>query len=174
MGKAFESTQGPLAERLYAALAAGNAAGGDSRGRQSASMLAVQKGGGRNTNNDRTIYINVDDNPDPFPELRRLLSMNLSILYQDRAFKAFNSGKRKEARDAAAMMAKYEPDTPQIHINLGLFSYFADDKEDALKELRKAKAAMPEFRTRFETLIKNRPAYRAILDDRTFLERLYE
>src|SRR5439155_7654214 len=48
MGKAFESTQSELAEKLYAELKAGDAAGGDSRGRQSASMLVVRKGGGRN------------------------------------------------------------------------------------------------------------------------------
>src|SRR6185295_17838212 len=50
MGKAFESTPGELAEKLYAALKAGDDAGGDSRGHQSASMLVVRKGGGRNTN----------------------------------------------------------------------------------------------------------------------------
>src|ERR1700759_940010 len=63
MGKAFESTPGEFAEKLYAALKAGDAAGGDPRGHQSASMPVVRKGGGRNTNNDRSIYINVDDNP---------------------------------------------------------------------------------------------------------------
>src|SRR5215510_15015727 len=87
MGRAFESTRGELAERLFAALQAGDADGGDARGRQSASMLVVRKQGGRNINNDRYIYINVDDNPQPFPELRRLLNLNLGYLYQDRTFK---------------------------------------------------------------------------------------
>src|SRR6185295_9687414 len=50
MGRAFEATPGELAEKLYAALKAGDDAGGDSRGKQSASMLVVRKGGGRNTN----------------------------------------------------------------------------------------------------------------------------
>src|SRR5499426_2271979 len=91
MGKAFESTQGELAEKLYAALKAGDFAGGDSRGRQSASILVVRKGGGRNTNNDRYIYINVDDNPDPFTELRRLLDLNLAYDYGDQMFKALRT-----------------------------------------------------------------------------------
>jgi uncharacterized Ntn-hydrolase superfamily protein len=78
MGKAFEATQGELAEKLFAALKAGDSAGGDARGRQSASMLVVKKLGGRNINNDRYVYINVDDNPDPFTELRRLLDLNLA------------------------------------------------------------------------------------------------
>src|SRR6202790_1865663 len=65
MGRAFEATGGELAEKLYAALKAGDDAGGDSRGRQSASMLVAGKGMGRNFNNDRPFYINVDDNPQP-------------------------------------------------------------------------------------------------------------
>src|SRR5579864_4447125 len=95
MGKAFESTSGELAEKMYAALKAGDAAGGDARGKQSASMLVVRKQGGRNINNDRYIYINVDDNPQPFPELRRLLDMNLGYLYQDKTFKLLRSGNTK-------------------------------------------------------------------------------
>ena len=82
MGKAFEATDGDLAEKLFAALKAGDDAGGDSRGKQSASMLVVGKGRGRNINNDRLIYINVDDSPAPILELRRLLDMNLGYLYQ--------------------------------------------------------------------------------------------
>src|SRR5260370_15054943 len=77
MGRAFEATQGDLAEKLFVALKAGDDAGGDSRGKQSASMLVVGKGRGRNINNDRLIYINVDDSPAPIPELRRLLDINL-------------------------------------------------------------------------------------------------
>jgi uncharacterized Ntn-hydrolase superfamily protein len=80
MGKAFEAAKGELAERLYAALKAGDDAGGDSRGKQSASILVVRKGGGRNINNDRRVYINVDDSPDPLKELRRLLDLNLKLL----------------------------------------------------------------------------------------------
>src|SRR5882672_10886504 len=102
MGKAFESTQGELAEKLFAALKAGDAAGGDARGRQSASMLVVRKLGGRNTNNDRYVYINVDDNPDPFTELRRLLSLNLANNYADQLYKAFSAKNFTRAREAAA------------------------------------------------------------------------
>src|SRR5215813_10480855 len=87
MGKAFDSTQGELAEKLYAALKAGDAAGGDKRGHQSASMLIVCKQCGRNTNNDRYLYINVDDNPDPFTELRRLLDNALAYDYGDVAYR---------------------------------------------------------------------------------------
>jgi uncharacterized Ntn-hydrolase superfamily protein len=79
MGRAFDQTQDELAEKLFAALKAGDEAGGDSRGRQSASILVVRKGGGRNTNNDRYVFINVDDHQDPIHELRRLLNLQMTI-----------------------------------------------------------------------------------------------
>src|ERR1700730_6293424 len=123
MGRAFEAAQGELAEKLYAAVKAGDAAGGDARGKQSAAMLVVRKQGGRNTNNDRYIYINVDDNPDPLGELRRLLDLNLGYLYQDKTFKLLGAGKTREARDAAAQMVRYWPNRPEPHVTLGLLEY---------------------------------------------------
>jgi uncharacterized Ntn-hydrolase superfamily protein len=173
MGKAFEAADGDLAEKLYAALKAGDDAGGDSRGRQSASMLVVRKGGGRNTNNDRTIYLNVDDNPAPLPELRRLLNMNQSILYQDRAFKAFNAGRKAEARQLAGVMVKFMPDNVQTRMTLGLFSYFAGDKDAALAELKRAGELDSSFRATFESSVRNRKAFAAILEDSAFLQRLF-
>src|SRR5436305_162056 len=80
-----------------------------SRGRQSASMLVVRKGGGRNINNDRYICINVDDNPDPFAELRRLLDLNLAYNYGDQTFKALAVEDLPRARAAAEKAAKYSP-----------------------------------------------------------------
>jgi len=76
MAETFESTTGPLAERLVAALAAGQAAGGDSRGRQSAALLVVRTCGGYDGRNDRYIDLRVDDHPDPIPELERILKLH--------------------------------------------------------------------------------------------------
>jgi len=92
-------------------------------------MLVVRKQGGRNTNNDRYIYINVDDNPQPFPELRRLLDMNLGLLYQDKTFKLLRSGKTQDARDAAAQAAHYFPDRSDAHLSLGMLNYAVGDKK---------------------------------------------
>jgi uncharacterized Ntn-hydrolase superfamily protein len=73
MIKAFEETTGHLSMRLMAALEAGQAAGGDKRGMQSAAMLIVGKGMGVWLNNDTVLRLHVDDSPDPFKELRRLV-----------------------------------------------------------------------------------------------------
>ena len=73
MIKAFEGTKGHLSMRLMAALDAGQAAGGDTRGMQSAAMLIVGKGLGVWLNNDVVLRLQVDDSPDPFKEMRRLV-----------------------------------------------------------------------------------------------------
>lgn len=73
MVKAFETTEGHLSLRLLAALEAGQAAGGDTRGMQSAAMLIVKKNGGVWLNNDVVLRLQVDDNPQPIAELRRLV-----------------------------------------------------------------------------------------------------
>lgn len=71
----FEASSGPLAERLVAALLAGDRAGGDARGRQSAALLVVRAGGGYGGMNDRYIDLRVDDDPDPVPRLEQLLRL---------------------------------------------------------------------------------------------------
>lgn len=72
MGQTFISTEGSLAERLLAALNAGQLAGGDSRGQQSAALLVVKEAGGYGGFNDRFIDLRVDDHPEPITELIRI------------------------------------------------------------------------------------------------------
>ena len=76
MAATFEGTRGGLADRLMAALKAGQAAGGDKRGMQSAALLVVRKDGGYMGGNDRFIDIRVYDAPDPIAELDRLLALH--------------------------------------------------------------------------------------------------
>ncbi|WP_078378645.1 DUF1028 domain-containing protein [Sutcliffiella halmapala] len=72
MGTTFEATEGTLAERLLQALAAGQEAGGDSRGQQSAAILVVKEKGGYAGFNDRYIDLRVDEHPQPIEELIRI------------------------------------------------------------------------------------------------------
>ncbi len=173
MGRAFDATPGELAEKLYAAVKAGDDSGGDSRGKQSASMLVVRKQGGRNINNDRTIYINVDDNPAPLVELRRLLDLNLGYLYQDRAAKLLGAGKVKDARDAATRVVRYWPKRVEAHLNLGLLDYATGDKSEALSELRTARSLSADGFRRVFDASAGRPPFKAILSDQEFLKQLF-
>lgn len=75
MARAFESTQGDLPVRLLAALHAGQKAGGDRRGQESAALLVVREGGGYGGFNDRWIDIRVDDHPSPIEELTRVFNV---------------------------------------------------------------------------------------------------
>ncbi|HEY3209557.1 MAG TPA: DUF1028 domain-containing protein [Actinomycetota bacterium] len=73
---AFKAATGPLAERLIEALRAGQRAGGDRRGQESAALLVAKPGGGYGGNNDRYIDLRVDRHDEPIEELARLLSLH--------------------------------------------------------------------------------------------------
>lgn len=76
MAAAYRGTSGPLEERLYAALLAGDQAGGDRRGRQAAAITLVKPGGGYGGDTDRFLDLRVDDHPDPVNQLGGLLSLH--------------------------------------------------------------------------------------------------
>ncbi len=79
MAAAFEQARrgpGELADWLVGALAAGQAAGGDSRGRQAAGVLVVRHNGGYGGNNDRYLDLRVDDHPEPIDKLTELVVMH--------------------------------------------------------------------------------------------------
>jgi len=76
MARTYEETDGDLAARLLSALDAGQAAGGDSRGKQSAALLVVSEGGGYGGDNDRVVDLRVDDHPDPIRELIRIRDLH--------------------------------------------------------------------------------------------------
>jgi len=75
MADAFEESEGGLPERLIAALHAGEAAGGDSRGKQSAALYVAKEGGGYGGRNDRWIDVRVDDHETPIEELERVFRL---------------------------------------------------------------------------------------------------
>lgn len=173
MGKAFDATQGELAEKLYAALKAGDSAGGDARGRQSASMLIVKKQGGRNINNDRYVYINVDDNPDPFTELRRLLDLNLAYNYGDQMYKAFEANDLPKARASALKGVAYAPKNANLHLQLGFLDYATGDKAASLAEFGKARELNPSaFNKQWKEEVDSAP-FKPMAADKEFLQKLF-
>ncbi|SHN45144.1 DUF1028 domain-containing protein [Cryptosporangium aurantiacum] len=76
MIRTFEQTGGSLAERLMAGLAAGQRAGGDVRGQQSAALLVVRRDGGYGALDDRHVVISVYDHPEPIAELARCYALH--------------------------------------------------------------------------------------------------
>src|SRR2546428_11810642 len=173
MGQAFDATQGELAEKLYAALKAGDSVGGDKRGRQSASMLIVCKECGRNTNNDRYLYINVDDNPDPFKELRRLLDVALAYNDGDWSYKLLESKKMTEARQAAEKAVHYFPNNSDSHMILAFLDYLGGDKKASLAEFQKAKELDPNIRKQWEAEVSFEENLSQIKQDKKFMNKLF-
>lgn len=76
MAHTFQNAPGELADRLVAALAAGEKAGGDARGKQSAAVLVVKPKGGYEGFNDRYLDLRVDDDPAPVKRLQALLKLH--------------------------------------------------------------------------------------------------
>jgi uncharacterized Ntn-hydrolase superfamily protein len=76
MASTYERMDGDLATRLLGALDAGQGAGGDSRGKQSAALLVVREGGGYGGDNDKVVDLRVDDHPEPIGELIRIRDLH--------------------------------------------------------------------------------------------------
>lgn len=76
MADAYLSAKGELSDRLMAALAAGDAAGGDRRGKQSAAVLVAKPNGGYGGDSDRYLDLRVDDDPMPIEKLGALVAMH--------------------------------------------------------------------------------------------------
>mgnify|MGYP000530661158 FL=1 len=114
MAKAFENTEGDLADKMMATLDAAEAEGGDIRGKQSAAMLIVT---GEPTGvpwKDTVLDLRVEDHPKPLEELRRLIRIN-------RAYKHANKGDHYlELEDIEKALAEYEmaahyyPENPEL------------------------------------------------------------
>jgi uncharacterized Ntn-hydrolase superfamily protein len=79
MADTFTKTAGSLAVRMLKALEAGQAAGGDSRGQQSAALLVVQDGAGYGGFNDVKIDLRVDDHQEPITELKRIYQVHQTL-----------------------------------------------------------------------------------------------
>jgi uncharacterized Ntn-hydrolase superfamily protein len=175
MAKAFENSPGELAERLYAALKAGDDAGGDRRGRQSASVLVVRKGGGSSLNNDRLCYINVDDNPDPLLELGRLLPLQLAWSLSGKRGPLVEQGKLQEAMTLADKLVRWAPKNGAHRVHQGFLAYLTGDKAKALEAFRKAQELDPNaYRANFDGAANAAATavYKKVLDDKEFVARL--
>ena len=159
-GPRVRSTNDELAEKLFAALKAGDDAGGDSRGRQSASILVVRKGGGRNTNNDRYVFVNVDDHPDPMHELRRLLNIQMTINHNGAFNRALTDNNFAAALTAAEKLAAYQPLDAAQHVRVGFVAYLAGKRDRALAAFDRAKQlTLPaQFKTLWDAQSARVPA----------------
>jgi len=101
MARAYQKAEGPLAERLIAALEAGQEAGGDIRGKQSSAILVVKPQASDKPWEDRLMDLRVEDHPEPIRELKRLVRVH-------RAYEHMNAGDlATEKSDMKTALAEY-------------------------------------------------------------------
>ncbi|WP_410767631.1 DUF1028 domain-containing protein [Haloferax sp. DFSO60] len=130
MAEAFETTAGGLPEKLLAALHAGNDAGGDKRGEQSAAMYIAKPEGGYDGGNDRWVDVRVDDHEHPIDELERVFRLYDITLLAREAPEEVQSLTGETAREVLETLGE-----------LGFYDgapsdSFGDEAQDALESFR--------------------------------------
>ena len=114
MAKAFENTEGDLADKMMAALYAAEGEGGDIRGKQSAAMLIVT---GEPTGvpwKDVVMDIRVDDHPHPLKELKRLIRVHRAYQHANKGDYYLEFSEIEKALAEYEMAAKYYPENPEL------------------------------------------------------------
>ena len=142
MLEAFEAATGDLADRLVAALRAGETEGGDVRGRQSAALLVVPGGADPDPWAVR-FDVRVDDARLPLDELERLLVLNRAYEALDDSFEALAVGEETAALAFIERAAFLAPDDDQIRLWQSLAVFDSGDEERGRRLYRAALAVEP-------------------------------
>jgi uncharacterized Ntn-hydrolase superfamily protein len=142
MERAFLETSGSLAERLVASLEAGQAAGGDSRGQQSAAIVVERVGAAQESREriDRVCELRVEDHREPIAELRRLLGIHLVWTALRRASAFHAPGRYAEGVAVLREAADRHGDHAVLLYDLACYESLAGEPEEALAHLERAVA----------------------------------
>ncbi len=130
MAAAFESTSGDLTARLLMAMSAGDAVGGDRRGKQSAAMLITREGGGYLGGTDVALDLRVDDHPEPVAELGRVIEVHRLLFPNPRDLDFVDIDDSLAGRMAVALSAAgFEANSPAYDESLrkALFSWMGNE-----------------------------------------------
>ena len=164
MAQAFETAEGELAERLMAALDAGQAAGGDARGKQSGGILVVKPIGDSGRTTDRWIDVRVDDHPTPFLEIRRLMNMAVSRNKTRLATQLASEGRFPDAIAAQRKAIAMRPGNDQYLYGLARLHARAGNTASAIEVLSQAIV----MNQRWQEQARNESDFNSISNDRRF------
>ena len=145
MAKTFVESKGEIADRLALALQAGQAAGGDGRGRQSAALVVLRKNGGYAGFNDRYVDLRVDDHPDPISELCRLTQLQLGKDALIRAHRLEHQGHNEEAIKLLRGALAEDPGWDAIQFELARLLLSSGKGDQGKSELAQAIGRSPEY-----------------------------
>jgi uncharacterized Ntn-hydrolase superfamily protein len=168
MSRTFETSRGDLADRMLAALDAGQSVGGDIRGKQSAALLIVK---GQSTGRpwaDKLVDLRVEDNPEPLKELRRLVAVQ-------RAYTHMNNGDLAvEHNDVDGALREYGSAEAMFPDNLEMKFWHAV----ALVNVGRVDQSLPMFKEIFAkdanwaTLLPRLPASGTLLADKATIDKI--
>jgi len=168
MADAYRSSDGDLPERLLAALKAGQAAGGDIRGEQSAALLVVASASSGRPWGDTVVELRIEDHGEPIQELERLLTLHRAYEHMNRGDDLLGSGQVEEALEAYRTAATMAPQIEELPFWQAV----------TLADLGRVEEALPIFREIFAenadwcTLIQRLPAAGLLRDDAEMMERI--
>jgi uncharacterized Ntn-hydrolase superfamily protein len=168
MGKKFESTNDDLAGKFIAALESGEEAGGDIRGKQSASLLVVRKEQGRVGYGDRYIDLRVEDHKNPIEELKRLLNLSRVYYLIDESEDKITTGDFKSALFTIKKAISTNPNIDDAYIDLAIICLKLNRKEEAVKAFKEALHINPKLKR----LIKQLPDIGLMERDEELFEKL--
>ena len=163
MAASFESSTGPLAERLLEALWAGQQKGGDRRGTESAALW-ILKPLSLAGYSDRALDLRVDESQAPIPELRRILTAVRSQDAVGAASRLITSGDLPGALKAVLAASDKSPELDGVWVALANIHLRMGAKAQALQALAKAVELNPANRRQLPL----NPNFKAILDDVEF------
>jgi uncharacterized Ntn-hydrolase superfamily protein len=168
MASAFEKTIAPLAERMIAALEAGQAVGGDIRGQQSAAILVVRARASDKPWEDRLIDLRVEDHPNPVEELKRLLRVHRAYELMNRGDLAIEHGDEHAALELYSGAEKLDPDQVEMKYWHAVSLVNVGRLDESLPLFQNVFAADPNWRT----LTARLPAVRLLNVTREQLDRI--
>ena len=170
MAAAFRDTEGNLAERMLAALAAGERAGGDIRGRQSAAIKVVAARATGRLWKDVTVDLRVEDHPEPVAELQRLLRLHRAYQHANRGDEHMADGNVAAGLDEYAAAARIAPEIEELPFWQAV----------TLVQVGRVDEALPIFRQVFAVnrswavLVPRLPGAGQLPDDPEILRRILE
>lgn len=168
MAAAYEASDGDLAERMMAALEGAQSAGGDIRGKQSASMIVVEGERKDNPWEGRVIDLRIEDHPEPVKELRRLMVLNRAYNLMNAGDAAVTDGDMEKANALYAAAAEMAPGNHEMVFWRAVTLAGAGDVEAALPFFKEAFDAWPLWRE----LVPRLPASDILPDDPALIERI--
>jgi len=168
MARAYRESSGDLVERMLATLEAGQEAGGDIRGQQSAAILVVEEESTGREWADTVMALRVEDHPQPIDELRRLVTLHRAYEHMNRGDELLGSGETEAALEAYATAADMAPEVVELPFWHAV----------TLADLGRVDEALAIFREIFAEddnwamLVRRLPEAGLLREDREMMERI--